>query len=201
MSPQMACMRRCIVALVAFVWLFSTVCFQMLPQMACMRRCIVTLAAFMWLFSTVCFQMSPQIACMRRNIATLITFAFWFNEIVSHFFLYLHLCPFSFTQMIASNWVKFIIDFWSLRVKLSKAYFHFLCTLVALNHVGELWGRVFLLEECPAEKTFRNWKRLYNLSRHSPWNFQIVEITKFDCNSQFRLNIQNLVKIMKSGQI
>ena len=29
--------------------------------------------------------------------------------------------------------VKFIIDFWSLSVKFSMAYFHFLATLVALH--------------------------------------------------------------------
>ena len=34
--------RGCIVTLVAFVWLFSTVCFQMFPQIACTRGCIVT---------------------------------------------------------------------------------------------------------------------------------------------------------------
>ena len=37
MCPQIACLRRGIVALVAFVWLFSTVNFQMFPQIACMR--------------------------------------------------------------------------------------------------------------------------------------------------------------------
>ena len=65
------------VTLVAFVWLFSRVGFQikvssyadakshwfhlfdlfliMSLQMVCMRRCKVTLIAFVWLFSTVCF--------------------------------------------------------------------------------------------------------------------------------------------------
>ena len=71
MLPQIAWMRRCRVTLAAFVWLFSTVSFQMLPQMACLRRCIVALVAFVWLYSTVCFQMLPQIAWMRRCIVTL----------------------------------------------------------------------------------------------------------------------------------
>ena len=35
-------MSRGKVTLVTFVWLFSTVCFQMCPQITCPRRCIVT---------------------------------------------------------------------------------------------------------------------------------------------------------------
>ena len=46
----------CIVTLVAFVWLFSTVRSQMSPQIACSRECRNTLVAFVWLFSTVCFK-------------------------------------------------------------------------------------------------------------------------------------------------
>ena len=72
MSPQMVCIRGCIITLVASVWLLSTVCFQMSPQMSCLRGCIVTLVAFVWLFSTVCFQMSPQMACPRGGIFTLV---------------------------------------------------------------------------------------------------------------------------------
>ena len=49
MCPQIACLRRSIVALVAFVWFFSTVPFQMYPQSACLWGCIVTLVAFVWL--------------------------------------------------------------------------------------------------------------------------------------------------------
>ena len=60
MSPQMACLRGSIITLVAFVWLISTVCFQMSPQIACLRRCIVTLVAFVWLFSNVCFRNEPS---------------------------------------------------------------------------------------------------------------------------------------------
>ena len=50
-------LRGRIVELVAFVWLFSTMCFQMSPQIACLRGCKVTFVAFVWLFSTVYFQM------------------------------------------------------------------------------------------------------------------------------------------------
>ena len=38
---------------------YSTVCSQMSPQITCMRGCIVTLIAYVWLFSIVCFQMCP----------------------------------------------------------------------------------------------------------------------------------------------
>ena len=40
MYPQSACPRGCIVTLVALVWLFPTVCFQMPPQIAFPRGCI-----------------------------------------------------------------------------------------------------------------------------------------------------------------
>ena len=52
------------VTLVAFVWLFSSVCFHMIPQITCLDRCKVTLVAFVWLFSTVHFQVSPQMVCI-----------------------------------------------------------------------------------------------------------------------------------------
>ena len=58
MFPQI--IARGIVALAAFVWLISTVRFQMSPQIACLRRCIVTLVAFVWLFSNVCFRNEPS---------------------------------------------------------------------------------------------------------------------------------------------
>ena len=43
MFPQIACIRRCIIALVAYVRLFSTVCFQMCDQSTFVRRCIMSL--------------------------------------------------------------------------------------------------------------------------------------------------------------
>ena len=49
----------------------SSVCFQMSPQIACLRKGKVTLVAFVRRFSTVRFQMFPQIACMRRGIVIL----------------------------------------------------------------------------------------------------------------------------------
>ena len=106
MSPQMACMGRCIVTLlafvrifptvyfhtipqissirgskvtlVAFVLLFLTVYFHMIPQRPCIIQSKVTLVAFVWLFSTVRFQMCLQIACPKRGIVALIAFV-WFS--------------------------------------------------------------------------------------------------------------------------
>ena len=60
--------KGCVISLVAFVRLFSSVCFQMSDQFACFRGCIVTLNAFVWLFSSVHYQMCPQIVCMSGGI-------------------------------------------------------------------------------------------------------------------------------------
>ena len=80
-SPQIACLRGCIIALVAFVWLFSTVCFQMFPQRTWIRACKVTLVTFVWLLSTVLFQMWPQIACMNGCKVTLVAFVWLFSTV------------------------------------------------------------------------------------------------------------------------
>ena len=48
--------------------------FEMGPQCTWIGACIVTRDAFVWLFSTVCFQMSPQMACSRGGIFTLVAF-------------------------------------------------------------------------------------------------------------------------------
>ena len=81
MCPQTVCPRGCIITLVAFVWLFSAVRFQMCPQSACLRECRITLVAFVWLFSTVSFQMCPQIVCSRGCIITLATFVWLFSTV------------------------------------------------------------------------------------------------------------------------
>ena len=85
MCPQMAGIGSCIITLVAFVRLFSTVCFQMSPQSACIRGCIVTLVAFVRLFSTVHFQMSPQMACPWGCIVTLVAFVWLFSTVFFKF--------------------------------------------------------------------------------------------------------------------
>ena len=81
MSPQIASLIWCIITLVAFIWLFLTVNFQMCIQMACLRGCIITLAAFVWLFSTVRFKMCSQIACKRRGIVTLVALVWLFSTV------------------------------------------------------------------------------------------------------------------------
>ena len=103
----MASLRGCIVALVAFVVLFSSVCFQMLPQIAWMRRCIFTLVAFGWRFSTVFFKCvlklpgqkeiksqwlaMPELksffvlmSSLRRCIVTLVEFGWQFSTVFSN---------------------------------------------------------------------------------------------------------------------
>ena len=72
MGPQIACLIGCKITQVAFVWLFSTVSFQMYSYRICMRRCIATLVAFVWLFSNERFQMSLESACLRRCIVALV---------------------------------------------------------------------------------------------------------------------------------
>ena len=61
MLPQSICMRRGKVTLVAFVWLFSTVHFNMTSQAAFHRGCILTLVALVWFFSFI-------ICASQRNI-------------------------------------------------------------------------------------------------------------------------------------
>ena len=78
MSPQIACPRGCILTLVAFVWLFYTVYFQMCPQSAWIIACIFALVAFVWLFSVVHFKMLLQIACMIGCIITLVAIVRFF---------------------------------------------------------------------------------------------------------------------------
>ena len=53
-----------IVTLVAFVWLFPTVYFQVFPQTVCTRAYIITLDAFVWLFSAICLSHWDLIGCV-----------------------------------------------------------------------------------------------------------------------------------------
>ena len=78
-------------------WLHLFVFFLVYPQIPCLIGGIVTLVAFVRLFSTVCFQMSFQIACMRGSKVTLVAFVcflptMWFQMLYSH---WLHLFNFS----------------------------------------------------------------------------------------------------------
>ena len=82
MCPQMTCLWGCIVTLIAFVWIFSAVHFQMSPQRTWIRAGKVTLAAFVWFFSTVRFQMRTQISCLRWCIVTLGAFVWLFSAML-----------------------------------------------------------------------------------------------------------------------
>ena len=77
----MDCLRGNVVALVAFVWLFSTVLFHMRPQRTWIRAAKLTLVAFVWLFLDACFQMWPQIVCLRRGIVTLVASVWLFSTV------------------------------------------------------------------------------------------------------------------------
>ena len=80
--PQRVCPQRCRDTLAAFVSFFSTLHF---PHIAWFRGGIVTLVAFVWLFSTVNFQMSLQIAFLRRFIITLVAFSSFFSKVFEIF--------------------------------------------------------------------------------------------------------------------
>ena len=49
-----------------FVGLFPRDSLQTPPKIDCLNGWKVTLVADVWIFSTVSFQMSPQIACLNR---------------------------------------------------------------------------------------------------------------------------------------
>ena len=86
MCLQRACKSGCKTTQIAFVWLFSTVCFEMRLQMVCPRRCIVTLVAFVKLVYTVCCQMFPQSTCLRGCIVTLVAFVRFFSSVYFQMF-------------------------------------------------------------------------------------------------------------------
>ena len=139
MPPQIAFLRGCIATLVAFVWLFSTVCFQMGPQMACPAGCIVTQIAFVWLFSSVQFQMRLHMTCIRGFIVALIAFV-WFHE--------------------------FVISILHTQVVILRSLFHLqsinfvvLCLMVVLN-----WGR-FKITDCLIRSTKIESERVQKLCK------------------------------------
>lgn len=91
-SPQMACLRGCIVTPVTFCFTFhccgfsnliSTVRFQMLPPNICMGGCKVTLATFDGLFSTV-----------LSNVFSNRLHEKWHSHIGCIFFYFIPLCLF-----------------------------------------------------------------------------------------------------------
>ena len=53
---------------------FSRVSFQMCPQIACLDRCIFALVAFVRFFTRVSFHVHPQITCPNSCKITLVAF-------------------------------------------------------------------------------------------------------------------------------
>ena len=73
MSPQINCLNRREVTLIAFVRLFSGVSFHMHPQTAYFNRCIVALQTFVRFFSSVYFQVCYQASFIFGFKVTLLT--------------------------------------------------------------------------------------------------------------------------------
>ena len=98
MGPQIACIGRGIVTLIALVWLFSTVRLHMCPQSICPGGCITTLVAFVWFFSTVRFQMCSKIPSVKGCITLHCIALLWPQNIVCLFHKDFHI-------YIPYNWV------------------------------------------------------------------------------------------------
>ena len=96
---QKFCLIGSKVTLVAFVGLFSIVCFQMFLQIAQLGWSTITCVAFVCLFSTVYFQICYQNVFIRGWIITLVAFAWFFST----------LC---FQMRFCVNWIcDFVISF------------------------------------------------------------------------------------------
>ena len=108
MCPQIVCMSGCIVTLVAFVWLFSTVLFKRLLKSPARED-----AKSHWLhlfgfspprvFKFLCIYLNNS-RSEGENLIFKMLLAFW-NWLVL-----------SFAQMVSSNWAKFRFDIWCLSV-------------------------------------------------------------------------------------
>ena len=62
-------------------WAFCRCGFQMCLQKTSPRGCMVTLIAFVWLFFTLCFWRSPYIAWVRGCIVTMVTLIWFFSAV------------------------------------------------------------------------------------------------------------------------
>ena len=132
---QLVCPYGSIVTLIAFVSLFSTVCFQMSPQSACVSGCIITLIAFVSLFSNVHFQMSPQTASTISRKLALIAFMCCF--LVDNF------------AQIFLNWLitfKILFHFYKM-AKSAPCYWYF--KTEKLFYSKELRQRKWKWNQCP----------------------------------------------------
>ena len=73
MSSEMACLRRCIIALCALVWLLTTVGDHVPPQSSCFAKGFFTFWASVCLDSTVGKQVLFQMCSSPKWLVTLIT--------------------------------------------------------------------------------------------------------------------------------
>ena len=75
---QSTCVGRYIITLITFVLIVLHCAISNVSSNGQLEwmHCIATLVAFVWLFSTVCFQMSLQITCSWRGKVALVTFVF-----------------------------------------------------------------------------------------------------------------------------
>ena len=76
------------VTLLAFVWCFSTLCFQMSSQR--IRGKKVTVFAFVWVYPSVYFHMCPQGACIKECNITLLAFIWLFTSNYLHLTIHSH---------------------------------------------------------------------------------------------------------------
>ena len=128
MFAQSACVCGCIVTLIAFVWFFSIVCFQMCFQILCLGGNKVTMFAFKQFFTTMDFPITSQISCLGGCKVALIAFV-WLCVFVS--ILY---------ARIFKSWIH--------NVNLVALW------LVAALH----WGKIHILRLLDKEDTNWKWK-------------------------------------------
>ena len=148
MHPQMDCLNRCIITLVAFVRFFSRVSFQMLIQMVCPNRCIVALGAFVWLFSWVSSQMSP-IGCLNKGNIALAAFVRFFFRVIFFIcllkFCWLHILAFSPFSFATFPWLVLEEGVFILLTKLwlfNVEYWHY-CEELSLINSHNTYTQVF----------------------------------------------------------
>ena len=130
MFPQIACPRRGIVTLIAFVWLFSTVRSEIHPQMAwSVKRMHSHIASNLFVVSPpFIFNLSSNCLPQKRHscIGTLDTLV-WFNDIVHSFLWDSYICTLwnkviifhLFNDHVCCALPKWLNFFWSLSVKFS----------------------------------------------------------------------------------
>ena len=103
MFLQITCPKVDIVALVAFVWLFSNVHFKMTSQAAFHRGCILTLVALVWFFFIV-ICVSQGIIYLDPPLTKVIIY-----KILIHHHKVGNVVP---CVLSVSNWKKWVEDKW-----------------------------------------------------------------------------------------